>query len=57
MIQVIAIRKINGKRVKAVHLTGLATAAEATAAIGQMIGQDSIIDGYWDGEPETAPVS
>lgn len=57
MIKVIAIRNSNGHEWESEFLTGLASPAEATSVIGLMIGQDNIIDGYWDGEPETAPVN
>lgn len=53
MLKVIAIRETaDGNRTQREWLRGIETPAEATAAIGQMLGQDDIVDGYWIGEDE-----
>jgi hypothetical protein len=49
-IKVIAIKKVGRKQIKSVFAENVTTPAEATAIIGQMLGQDGIVDGYWDYE-------
>lgn len=51
MFKVIAIReKTDGTRWQNEWMRGIPTAAEASAAVGLMLGQDGIVDGYWDDE-------
>ncbi len=52
-IKVMAIRhRTDGARWQNEWTRGITSPAEANRAIGQMIGQDGIVDGYWLGEDE-----
>lgn len=55
MLKVIAIREMtDGTRWPSEWMRGIPSSAEATMVIGLMIGQDNIVDGYWD--DEDAPI-